>query len=146
MMASTSQLGYNGILILWAAVEKLVCLGILTYSKMTKSSTLSNRVRLRLLRIPIWNFYRIRYIYRLSDFTYGQWLIFSNGLPVYYLDIFDERYSKFFDVGTGFLEGKFKEKGMALTFHNDYAGIRLEVFSYKWVDFDLEMLPVEFFH
>jgi hypothetical protein len=35
---------------------------------------------------------RRRYLYTLSDFAYGEWLIFEDNMPKYYLNIFDECY------------------------------------------------------
>ncbi|GAB3922780.1 hypothetical protein [Mucilaginibacter myungsuensis] len=38
----------------------------------------------------------IRYLYRLSDFVYGEWLIYNNGDPVFYFNAFDELYQDTF--------------------------------------------------
>lgn len=35
---------------------------------------------------------RRRYLYLLSDLSYGEWLIFENSMPKYYLNIFDDTY------------------------------------------------------
>ena len=54
-----------------------------------------NKEHIRLAKILTWSFFRVRYIYRLSDFSYGEWIIFENTLPKYYLNILTSSTQRF---------------------------------------------------
>jgi len=54
---------------------------------------MKNESKVYLMVIPLVSFsLEPKYIYRLSDFAYGEWIIFEDDLPRYYLDIFDSIY------------------------------------------------------
>lgn len=59
---------------------------------MVKSHT-KETVALNLLAIPVLTFFGIRISYRMLDSAYGEWLIYENNLPKYYLNIFDPEYA-----------------------------------------------------
>jgi len=86
-------------------------------------------------------------LYRMSDFSYGEWILFENGEPRYYLYVFDELYSGIRDqfnpnVET-YLKKKFKEKGLTLSTREVRFGIPLSSKS-QIVELSLEKLPLNF--
>jgi hypothetical protein len=59
---------------------------------MTESKD-NNSIEVSVEAIPILTILgKIQYRYKLSDFAYGEWLIFENDKPKYYLNPFDEDY------------------------------------------------------
>ena len=40
--------------------------------------------------IPIYTFWGRKSIIQLSDFAYGEWLVFRLNKPIYYINIFDD--------------------------------------------------------
>src|SRR5688500_2418971 len=85
--------------------------------------------------------------YRLSDFSYGEWILFENGEPKYYLNVHDEQYSQIRDklkpdVETYLIE-QFKKKRLSLSFKDGTLGIPLPSKS-EIVEVSLEKLPLEY--
>jgi len=60
----------------------------------------------------------VKYRYKLSDFAYGEWLIYKNNQPVYYFNIFDQEYAHLTEIikanEQGFLIGSLKRQGLNL--------------------------------
>ena len=83
----------------------------------------------------------IKYKYKLSDFTYGEWLIFENNKPKYYLNLFDEEYKdirerieKFKDFE---LEKNLKKCDEKLSIHQKLIGISI------WYKSSIQTLKLE---
>ncbi len=95
--------------------------------------------------IPIYTFLGKRtYRYKLSDFSYGEWLIFENNKPKFYFNIFDKEYhevrlafsnSKDFD-----LEKKLKSYNKGLSIYQKLIGITFLKKTFLQV-IELEKLP-----
>jgi hypothetical protein len=49
-----------------------------------------NSIEIGVEIIPIYTLYGLRDIIKLSDFVYGEWLVFESNKPLYYINIFDE--------------------------------------------------------
>jgi hypothetical protein len=82
--------------------------------------------------------------YRLSDFSYGEWIIFENGEPKYYLNIFDDRYSHIKGRSVeAYLTEQFRKKGLKLSFKDNAFGLPIHSKS-EVVDLPLERLPVSY--
>jgi len=98
----------------------------------------------RVEKIPI--LFSNKSIYRLSDFRYGQWLIWENNLPKYYVDLLDEKYSSIREIINGdvedFLTRTFSQKRLKLSMKVSIFGIPLPSKA-KIVELDLAELPVE---
>ncbi|OOQ61440.1 hypothetical protein [Mucilaginibacter pedocola] len=88
-----------------------------------------------------------KHLYKLRDNSYGQWLVFKDGLPVYYLDVFDELYAGLEDSlrygAFRYLEEKFKRSKDGYSMDANINGIWSSTINDKW--FELEMLPLSFF-
>jgi hypothetical protein len=110
-----------------------------------------NSIEINLLVTPVETlFYGTKNIYRLSDFAYGEWIIFCNGEPKYYLYVFDPMYQEQIDFIKStkgvdlFLEKKFASMRLNLTMKNKYWLVisKSEPFVKK---FTLEKLPNTYF-
>jgi len=63
-------------------------------------------------------------LYRLSDFSYGEWILFENGVPRYYLYAFDEMYygirEKFNPNVERYLKKKIQRKGFEFKYEGGW--------------------------
>jgi hypothetical protein len=90
-----------------------------------------------------------KYFYRLPDNAYGEWIIFENRTPKYYLNVFDKRYVAFlkkFEIiidKETYLENIINKVNRSLTIKNHIWGIRCYSKS-KLKTFSLEKLPLSF--
>lgn len=86
----------------------------------------------------------IKHRYKLSDFAYGEWLIYKGDFPVYYFNIFDTDYSAFKDAtkvnADKTLIDKLEKHGLRLK--QNLFGIS-STKSYQQ-RFDLEKLPASY--
>src|SRR5919202_1422371 len=89
------------------------------------------------------------YIYRLSDMAYGEWIIFEDNKPKYYLYIFDDLYKdvreylqnhKDIDVST-LLEQSFKGKNLNLTLRATFRVRKIWESKETNKEFKLEKFP-----
>jgi hypothetical protein len=112
---------------------------------MEKSST-DRFVKIKVLQTPL--LFRHKSLFRLSDFSYGEWLIFEKGIPKYYLNSFEEPYAQLIATVKmdmeKFLLTKFKQKKVPLDLRGYLFGIPLESQS-KVIELNLERLPIYFF-
>jgi hypothetical protein len=85
--------------------------------------------------------------YQLSDFSYGEWILFEGKIPKYYFNSFDEVYSGLFDEVHTSIEGvlieKFKAKGVRISFTPTGWGIPI-IFRSEVVELVLEKLPIAY--
>jgi len=88
-----------------------------------------------------------KHLYKLGDMTYGEWLIFKDNFPIYYLDISDELYK---DIDESikkdpynYLKDKFKRGKEGFSLCQGIKGIWSSRVDDKL--FDMEKLPVSFF-
>jgi len=87
--------------------------------------------------------------YRLPDSAYGEWIIFENKLPKYYLNVFDEDYHEFLRTfekikdKDEYLEEIIKKINQSLSIRNSISGIRF-FGKPKVLSFTLEKLPPSF--
>ena len=104
-------------------------------------------MKLRLEVIPVYTLSGKKTIYKLGDMAYGEWLIFKNGVPFYYFNIFDELYKDLKEPirndPYNFLKKNIDEHGEGLKLSQNIWGIWSSNIQDKW--FDLEMLPLSFF-
>ncbi len=90
----------------------------------------SELIEISLEAIPFFTIWgKIQYRYKLSDFTYGNWIIFENNKPKYYLNLYDndyddirEKFSKSKDFD---LESTLKTHKKNLSIHQNFWGISL---------------------
>ena len=113
---------------------------------MTKLAS-SNLLEILLLTTPILTIRGKRYKYELSDFTYGEWIIYEKNQPKYYLNIFESEYDELRDVLTKnknlTLEIILENSKRHLTLSQSFLGIRFESQSFIQT-FLLEKLPADF--
>jgi hypothetical protein len=104
-------------------------------------------MKLRLETIPVYTLTGKKTIYKLGDMAYGQWLIFKDGLPFYYFDIFNELYKDLEgpikNETYNFLKKSIEKHDEELKLSQNIWGIWSSDIQDKW--FDLEMLPLSFF-
>lgn len=53
-----------------------------------------NDIEINIEVIPIYTFIGCKNIIKLSDFAYGEWLIYKSNKPVYYINIFDSDFKE----------------------------------------------------
>lgn len=86
-------------------------------------------------------------LYRLSDFVYGEWIIFENGKPKYYLNVLDGQYSQIIDRlkpdVESYLTEEFRKKGLNLSFKEKAFGIPLPSKS-EIIELSLRELPLDY--
>lgn len=51
-----------------------------------------NSIKISIEIIPIYTLCGRRAIIKLSDFAYGEWLVFKSNKPIYYINIFDDEF------------------------------------------------------
>lgn len=51
-----------------------------------------NSIKIGIEIIPIYTLGGRRDIIKLSDFAYGEWLVFKSNKPIYYINIFDDEF------------------------------------------------------
>lgn len=51
-----------------------------------------NTIDINLQVVPIITFFGKKYLYKLPDSVYGEWIICKNGYPKYYFSVFDKDY------------------------------------------------------
>lgn len=112
--------------------------------------SLNNKVEICLYVTPLYSLFGgVGLRFRLSDFSYGEWLIFEYGKPKYYFNIFDPLYIEFLKMVENqtnlesILERKLKAQSPALSLKNKVIGIPSLNKSYKEV-FILEKIPNTF--
>jgi len=95
-------------------------------------------------------FHGTKYIYKLADSAYGEWIIYQGGEPVYYLNVFDPKYDSVKNIIqtindiTSCLTQKFELNGNKLTVERTIIGIPFESKSFLR-KYTLQKLPVSFF-
>lgn len=106
-----------------------------------------NSVKINLIKTPV--FPRKKCIYRLPDFSYGEWIIFEGNEPKYHFDLFDELYEDIRNqiIATGDIEGHFtklfQEKNLKFTLKQTVFGIPLPGMELI-EEFTLSKLPKEY--
>ena len=114
---------------------------------MEQSYTKEN-IELKLLVTPVLTLTGRKYSYRLLDSAYGEWLVFEDNAPKYYLNIFDVDYGAIKKITvdsnsdvTDFLQCKFSSGASRLKLTDDIFGIKLNGKSFiKSVS--IEKLPI----
>lgn len=112
-------------------------------------SPIKTIVEVSLSVIPVVTFLgKRKYLYQLSDSAYGEWLIYENHNPKYYLNIFDEEYVNIKNKITqtkinveDFLREKFNSTQPKLTIDNTILGIKL-IRQTSIQKISLEKLPI----
>lgn len=106
---------------------------------------------INLLVTPVINvFLEKRFLYTLTDSVYGEWIIFKNDEPVYYLYIFDCMYDEYratIDAITSiedYLNKRLPLIEVGLSLHQHSAGIQL-TFRSVIKSFALKKLPAVIF-
>jgi len=107
---------------------------------------------INLLVVPIKTLlHGTKYIYKLADSTYGEWIIYQGDEPTYYLNIFDPKYDsvknniKAIKDTVSYLEKKFELNEDNLKMERTLLGIPLESESFLR-KYTLKKLPVSFFN
>jgi hypothetical protein len=100
---------------------------------------------------PIYTLWGRKNIYSRGDLTYGEFVVFENEHPKYYLNCFDKQYELFIQQILkhkggiySFLKNRCEELKNGLNMHPHFWGIRLNSKSYIQT-LDLEKLPSIFF-
>lgn len=115
---------------------------------------MENEVSVFLFVIPVLTSSSERtYIHRLSDMAYGEWIIFEDNKPKYYLYIFDGLYKdvreylqnhKDIDVST-LLERSFKDKNLNLSLSETFRVSKIWESKETSAEFKLEKFPPHLF-
>lgn len=104
-------------------------------------------MKLKIEVVPVYTITGIKKIYKLGDMAYGQWLIFKDGLPVYYFDVFDALYKNLEgpikNDTYNFLKKTVDKHCGRFKLSQNIWGLWSSNIQDKW--FDLEMLPLSFF-
>jgi len=109
------------------------------------------QVEINLFVTPVYTIFQgTKYIYRLPDNVYGEWLIYYRNEPKYYFGIFDPLYDEVKETILGikdivvYLEYKFSNASEELSMKNNYFGIPI---ASKTVvkKFKLQKLPKKYF-
>lgn len=114
---------------------------------------MENEVVIPLFAIPVTTLgFKKRLLYRLSDMAYGEWLIFQNDIPKYYLNIFDKIYEGVTfladEDGSSFenrLEKLFKERNLNLSLSPSFKWMLVHESKQKVIDFHIEKYPPSYF-
>ncbi len=88
--------------------------------------------------ITIWGKRKLKY--ELSDFNYGEWVIFKDNFPKYYLNMFDKEYDSIRELPDFDIENRLKMHKGGLSIHQKLFGISLWNKSFI-KSFNLEKLP-----
>jgi hypothetical protein len=106
--------------------------------------SLPDKISIKVRKTPMLFGYKDRY--RLSDFSYGEWIIYERGEPRYYFCIFDDLYSEIRNQLTpdteAYLTRQFKKHGVSLTLNAGSFGIPLHSKSLV-VELRLDKLPLQ---
>ena|SRR3569833_522241 len=103
-------------------------------------------MEIKLEDITVYTLTGKKHLYKLGDGAYGEWLIFKENIPVYYLNIFDDMYAmvdqSIKSDPWGYLEKRFKigMEGYSLSQH--IHGIWSSKVTFK--QFEIEKLPISF--
>lgn len=104
-------------------------------------------MRMQLEDIIVYTLTGKRHLYKLGDMAYGEWLIFKDNMPVFYLNIFDKMYENVAESikkdPRGYLEKKIALEKSTYSLNQNIHGIWSSKVNIKW--FELEQLPVSFF-
>lgn len=77
-----------------------------------------NNIEIPIIVEKIYTITGVQKHYSLGNMSYGEWLIYKNNQPCFYMNIFDEYYKEIKDdlsrLGKSFIEQKLKEKGLSL--------------------------------
>ncbi len=108
-------------------------------------------VEISLFITPVYTIFQgTKFIYRLPDNAYGEWLIFTKNEPKYYLDIFDPLYNQLKETVINvkdvevYLKSKFSNSSEELSLKNNFFGIAIESKSFV-KKFKLQKLPKRYF-
>ena len=93
-----------------------------------------NTIDINLQVVPVITFFGNKYLYKLSDNAYGEWIICKNGYPKYYFSVFDKDYESLnlkndLDIES-FLKDKLRKIDSSLTVGKTFFGIWLTNKSY----------------
>ena len=114
--------------------------------KMPQHSLNNNSVNLKLWVTLIYTISGVKSRYRLGDMAYGEWLIFKESKPAYYLNIFDDNYTplreKAGDDVQSYLRNRLLSSGEDLTLTSNIIGLRIGKELEEWVT--VEWLPIAF--
>lgn len=77
---------------------------------MVQSFADNNLVNIRLRVTRVYTLKGVKYLYRLSDMVYGEWLIYKDGKPFFYFNIFDDDYKDIKDEIGGDVENYLRIK------------------------------------
>lgn len=118
---------------------------------MSKMQSDSNFEKVSFRITPIYTLFGRKNIYSLEDMTYGEFVVFENNHPKYYLNCFDKQYEPFIEripkqKGgiSNFLNKKCRKLKNGLNMPPHFWGIRFDSRSYAQT-LNLEKLPVVFF-
>lgn len=107
----------------------------------------NNCVNIGLKVTSVYTLGGVKYLYRLSDMAYGEWLIYKNGYPTFYFNVFDEDYKDIkANIGNDieeYLRLKLSLKGKEWSLEQKLVGIISFKSSVRRID--IEKLPKRFF-
>jgi len=105
------------------------------------------KVKIKLLVIPLITLGGKKYRYLLGDMAYGEWLVYKNNYPQYYLSILETNHERFGTALSPDLEAiitsKLKLIDDKLKLKQNIIGLKIGKSYTKW--FELEKLPSELF-
>lgn len=83
-----------------------------------------NYINVAVITEKIYTITGVKKHYGLGDMAYGEWLVYKNNKPCFYMNSFDDYYKeiKKDHLGLPFLEKKLKARG--LTLNTNYWGMR----------------------
>jgi hypothetical protein len=97
-------------------------------------------VRIKLFVTAVYTLTGKKYLYALGDMAYGEWLIYKNNKPRYYLNVFEDNNKHLIDEGKNqlqsYIEGKLKLIDGALSLNTHIVGIRSSHTDVEWCDLE----------
>lgn len=103
------------------------------------------RIKMKLFLTDVYTITGKKIRYSLGDMAYGEWLVFKNNYPVYFLNLLDFKgdVKKHIDQKNiqKSLERKLKKFDSEFTLKQHFIGIRSHKTSWQWVE--VESLPFD---
>lgn len=94
-------------------------------------------IRIRLFVTPIYTFTGKKFLYSLSDMAYGEWIVFKNNYPRFYINAFefksDDQVNKSVE---GHLERCLKNKHPKLTLKQHLFGFKSRNLQLQWIELE----------
>jgi hypothetical protein len=101
-------------------------------------------VKIKLFVTKVYTLTGKKYLYALGDMAYGEWLVYKNNKPRYYLNVFEDNNENLIKEGQSnlqsYIENKLKLIDEDLSLKPNITGIRSAHTYVEW--FDLERLKL----